>query len=149
MTEDRRNLGLLLSLLLILVGVLLQLPRLLHAQPRAERGTQQWTIEWTDYGAGNVRVIDTAGVCLYVYRGGEKGGGHQRVRTDWPLTPGMTYHFYITRKAGLVAWYIGGHDMMAWDDPNPLTGPGHEAFGFDGGDSEVFFDNLVIGPYHP
>jgi len=82
-------------------------------------------------------------------RGGEKGGGHQRVRTDWPMTPGMTYHFYITRKAGLVAWYIGGHDMMAWDDPHPLAGPGHESFGFDGGESEVFFDNLVIGPYHP
>ena len=82
-------------------------------------------------------------------RGGQQGGGHQRVRTDWPVVPGRDYHFYITRKGGLIAWYIGGHDMMVWNDPNPLAGPGHEAFAFDGGESEVFFDNLVVGPYHP
>jgi hypothetical protein len=82
-------------------------------------------------------------------RGDEQGGGHRRVRTDWPITPGMVYHFYITRRGGLLSWYIGGHDMMAWDDPNPLAGAGHDYFGFDGGESEVFFDNLVIAPYHP
>jgi Farnesoic acid 0-methyl transferase len=81
-------------------------------------------------------------------RGDEKGGGHQRARTDWPVISGQTYHFYITRKDGIVAWYINGHDMMAWKDPKPLDGPGHDAFGFDGGDGDVFFDNLVVGPYH-
>ena len=81
-------------------------------------------------------------------RGDEQGGGHQRARTDWPVIQGQTYHYYITRKDGIIAWYINGHDMMAWEDKNPLAGPGHEAFGFDGGQSEVFFDNLIIGPYH-
>jgi len=82
-------------------------------------------------------------------RGGQPGGGHQGARTDWPVISGQTYHFYVTRKEGLVSWYIGGHDMMAWQDPNPLSGPGHDAFAFDGGDGEVFFDNLVVGPFHP
>lgn len=82
-------------------------------------------------------------------RGNQPGGGHQGARTDWPVIAGQTYHVYITRKDGLVSWYIGGHDMMAWLDPNPLSGPGHEAFGFDGGEGEVFFDNLVVGPFHP
>jgi hypothetical protein len=81
-------------------------------------------------------------------RGDQTGGGHQRARTDWPVISGQTYHCYITRKDGTVAWYINGHDMMAWEDPNPLSGPGHEAFGFDGGDGDVAFDNLIIGPYH-
>jgi hypothetical protein len=81
-------------------------------------------------------------------RGDQTGGGHQRARTDWPVIAGQTYHCYITRKDGIVAWYINGHDMMAWEDRNPLSGPGHEAFGFDAGDGEVVFDNLIIGPYH-
>lgn len=77
-----------------------------------------------------------------------QSGGHQGVRTDWPVVPGRTYHNYITRKGGVIAWYIDGHDMMSWTDPEPLTGKGHEAMGFDGADTEVFFDNLVVGPYH-
>jgi hypothetical protein len=78
----------------------------------------------------------------------QQSGGHQGVRTDWPVVPGRTYHNYITRKDGIIAWYIDGHDMMSWTDPQPLAGKGHEAFGFDGGETEVFFDNLVVGPYH-
>jgi hypothetical protein len=81
-------------------------------------------------------------------RGGQIDGGHQRARTDWPVVPGRTYHMYITRKDGVIAWYVNGDEMASWTDPAPLTGPGHEAFGFDAGDTEVFFDNLVIGPYH-
>ena len=83
-----------------------------------------------------------------ICRAGQTDGGHQRARSDWPVVPERTYHFYITRKDGVLSWYIDGHEMMSWSDPNPLSGTGHEAFAFDGGQSEVFFDNLVIGPYH-
>lgn len=82
-------------------------------------------------------------------RTGQADGGHLRARSDWPVMPDWTYHFYITRKDGIVSWYVGGHDVMSWKDSEPLSGPGHDAFGFDGGQTEVFFDNLVIGPYHP
>jgi len=82
-------------------------------------------------------------------RGRQASAGHQGARTDWPVVPDRPYHYYITRKGGEIAWYIGGHEMMTWTDPEPLTGKGHEAFGFDGGETEVFFDNLVIAPYHP
>lgn len=84
-----------------------------------------------------------------ICRAGQADGGHQRARSDWPVIPDRTYHFYITRKDGIVAWYIDGHEMLTWTDPDPLIGPEHEAFGFDGGRSEVYFDNLVVGPYHP
>lgn len=83
-----------------------------------------------------------------ICRGGQTDGGHQRARSDWPVVPDRTYHFYITRKDGVVSWYVDGHDMLSWSDPEPLSGVGHEAFAFVGGQSEVFFDNLVIGPYH-
>jgi len=83
-----------------------------------------------------------------ICRAGQTDGGHQHARNDWPVVPDRTYHFYITRKDGVLSWYIDGHEMMALSDPNPLSGTGHEAFAFDGGQSEVFFDNLVIGPYH-
>lgn len=82
-------------------------------------------------------------------RAGQAGGGHERARSDWPVIPDRSYHFYITRNDGIIAWYIDGHEMMSWSDPNPLSGPEHEAFGFDGGRAQVFFDNLVVGPYHP
>src|SRR3954468_15145746 len=32
----------------------------------------------------------------------QAGGGHQRARTDWPVISGQTYHYYITRKDGMV-----------------------------------------------
>lgn len=82
-------------------------------------------------------------------RADQRDQGHQRARADWPVLSNRSYHFYVTRKEGVVAWYIDGHEMMSWRDPEPLQGPGHEALGLVGGESEVFFDNLVIGPYHP
>jgi hypothetical protein len=69
-----------------------------------------------------------------------------RARSDWPVVPGRPYHFYISRKAGVLSWSIAGHEMLEWTDPAPLGGPGHTAFGFDGGDNEVMFDNLTITP---
>jgi hypothetical protein len=79
-------------------------------------------------------------------RGDQADGGHLRARADWPVVAGRDYHFYVTRKGGLLSWYIAGHEMTEWNDPKPLGGPGHEAFGFDGGNEKVYFDNLTITP---
>jgi hypothetical protein len=76
----------------------------------------------------------------------DQQAGHVRVRTDWPLVPGRQYHFYITRQKGLLSWFLAGHELMTWDDPAPLGGPGHTAFGFDGAEGDVTFDNLTIAP---
>jgi hypothetical protein len=81
-----------------------------------------------------------------ICRGADAQGGHVRARSDWPVVPGRQYHFYINRKGGVLSWSISGHEMMEWTDPAPLRGPGHTAFGFDGGDNEVIFDNLTITP---
>ena len=79
-------------------------------------------------------------------RGDETNGAYQRARTDWTVVEGRTYHYYITRKGGLIDWHIDGLQMAVWDDPHPLAGPGHDSFAFDGGQSEVLFDDLLISP---
>lgn len=79
-------------------------------------------------------------------RGDQGGRGHERARADWPVVPGRTYHYYITRKDGVIDWYIDGIQMTAWQDKTPLQGPGHDRFAFDGGSAQVVFDNLEIGP---
>jgi hypothetical protein len=81
-----------------------------------------------------------------ICRGADASGGHVRARSDWPVVPERQYHFYITRQDGLLSWFIAGHDVAQWLDPAPLSGPGHTAFGFDGGEGEVTFDNLTITP---
>ena len=60
--------------------------------------------------------------------------------------PGHTYHWTITRKGHHVAWEIDGKPFLKLDDPNPLEGPGHDRFAFDGWESEVVCDNLKIVP---
>jgi hypothetical protein len=83
-----------------------------------------------------------------ICRGEQADGGHTRARSDWPVVAGRPYHFYVTRKGGTLSWYVGGHTFLEWNDPSPLAGSGHTAFGFDGGEEEVFFDNLTITPLH-
>ena len=68
------------------------------------------------------------------------------LRTSPRVVPGRTYHWVITRRGGHLAWTIDGQPFLAWDDPQPLVGDGHDHFGFDGWETEVVFDNLVITP---
>jgi hypothetical protein len=79
----------------------------------------------------------------------QPANGHAKARADWKVVPGRTYHYYITRVGDTVDWYVDGLDMLAFHDPKPLAGPGHEYFAFDSWESEVFFDNLTIGPPGP
>ncbi|MSP17270.1 MAG: hypothetical protein EXR73_11810 [Myxococcales bacterium] len=61
---------------------------------------------------------------------------------------GHRYHFKIVRQGGRLDWFVD--DMAApfltFEDPAPLAGPGHDHFGFNDWQSELWFDNLVITP---
>jgi hypothetical protein len=81
-----------------------------------------------------------------ICRGDEHGEGRKATRSEPRVVPGRTYHFTITRRAGLLDWKIDGQPFLAWQDPRPLGGSGHEYLAFDDWESEVFFDNLVIRP---
>ena len=59
---------------------------------------------------------------------------------------GRSYHFTITRQGGLIDWRLDGAPFLAWTDPSPLSGPGHEFFAINDWEADVHFDNLRIRP---
>lgn len=81
-----------------------------------------------------------------ICRGDEHGEGRKATRSEPRVVPGHTYHFTITRRAGLLDWKVDGQPFLSWQDPQPLGGAGHEYLAFDDWESEVFFDDLVIRP---
>ncbi len=62
------------------------------------------------------------------------------------VIPGRTYHFTVTRRGGAIDWKIDGAPYLAWNDPEPLGGAGHEFFAINDWEADVSFDNLTIRP---
>jgi hypothetical protein len=64
-----------------------------------------------------------------------------------PVVPGQSYHFKVERADGkTVRWWIDGNEMLTYPDPAPLSGPGHDHFGFNDWDVKVCFDNVRVVP---
>jgi hypothetical protein len=76
----------------------------------------------------------------------EHGAGRKAARGDTRVEPGRTYHFKITRLGGAIDWTIDGRPFLAWTDPEPLAGAGHEYLAVDDWEAELTFDNLTIRP---
>jgi hypothetical protein len=68
------------------------------------------------------------------------------MRRDIRGIPGRWYHWTIRRQGQHLTWDIDGQPFLQRDDPDPLEGPGHDRFAFDGWESEVLCDNLQIVP---
>ena len=47
---------------------------------------------------------------------------------------------------GTIDWAIDGRPFLAWTDPEPLAGPGHEYLAVNDWEADVTFDNLKIRP---
>ena len=67
-------------------------------------------------------------------------------RTDLRVERGRTYHMTITRRGKLLRWDIDGKTALELDDPAPLSGSGHDRFGFSSWQNDTYFDNLKISP---
>jgi hypothetical protein len=64
-----------------------------------------------------------------------------------PVVAGQSYHFKVERADGkTVRWWIDGNEMLTYPDPAPLSGPGHDHFGFNDWDVKVCFDNVRVVP---
>jgi hypothetical protein len=64
-----------------------------------------------------------------------------------PVNAGQSYHFKVERSDGkTVRWWIDGNEMLSFADTMPLTGPGHDHFGFNDWDAKVCFDNVKVVP---
>lgn len=74
---------------------------------------------------------------------------HGRDRVERPtrrVVPGRTYHFLIERRGSHVVAKVDGEVLVEMDDPEPLSGRGHDHFGFNNWAAKVTFDDLRITP---
>jgi hypothetical protein len=63
------------------------------------------------------------------------------------VAAGQPYHFKIERADGKkIEWSVNGVVYFTFADPEPLSGVGHEHFGFNDWDGPVCFDNLKVTP---
>jgi hypothetical protein len=81
-----------------------------------------------------------------ICRNNEHDDGRKAQRQDMRVEPGKSYHFTITRRGGALDWKIDGRPFLAWTDPAPLEGPGHEYLAVNDWESDVSFDNLQVRP---
>jgi len=68
------------------------------------------------------------------------------LRVSSRVEPNRNYHFAIEKKGGRVTWAIDGQPFLELTEPSPLSGPGHDRFGFNGWETEISCDNLKIEP---
>ncbi len=59
---------------------------------------------------------------------------------------GHTYRMKIERRGDTISAWADGTLLVEMVDPNPLWGSGHDHFGINNWQSELWFDNLVITP---
>jgi hypothetical protein len=72
--------------------------------------------------------------------------GSEDLRTQ-PVAEGRSYRFEIERTDGhTVRFSVDDTLIHAFDDSEPLKGPGHEYFGFNDWDVPVCFDDVVVTP---
>ncbi len=72
-----------------------------------------------------------------------------RVRVEgqpFRVEANRTYHWRIERRGKVLSWFIDGQPFLRFEDPIPLTGKGHDRFGFSSWQADLYFDNLRITP---
>ena len=65
------------------------------------------------------------------------------------VVPNKHYHWKIERSGKKISWWIsevGSEIFLAFDDTQPLEGPGHEYFAINNWETDTWFDNVVITP---
>lgn len=91
--------------------------------------------------------LDEHGKPLATQSGAFRKGTRTRIEAHpFPVEQGRRYHWRIERRGGSLSWSIDGAPFMRLEDPFPLTGPGHDRFGFSSWESQLYFDNLSVQP---
>jgi hypothetical protein len=68
------------------------------------------------------------------------------VRPDLKVEKGKRYHVELTKRGGDLRWELDGVLVLELRDPAPLSGKGHDRFGFSSWQNDTYFDNLKIEP---
>jgi len=73
--------------------------------------------------------------------------GHDRVvGKARKVEPGRVYRFRIERIGGTLTVWVDDDILLKMGDPEPLEGRGHDHFGFNNWQSDLWFDNLKVTP---
>lgn len=85
----------------------------------------------------------------------EHGGDRKEIKVDpksddpreKPVVAGQVYRFKVERSDGhTVRWWVDGNEMLTYPDTAPLSGVGHDHFGFNDWDVKICFDNVRVVP---
>ena len=95
---------------------------------------------------GYVFVFGGWGNSKSIIARGNEHGKDVVSRTEPKVTVGKKYHFKIVRKGGRIDWFIDdpATPFLSIDDPQPLSGAGHEYLGLNDWEADLWFDNLSI-----
>lgn len=77
----------------------------------------------------------------------DEHGDDRKVRQPTGATSGRWYHWRISKRGGELTWLIDGQPYLAFHDPQPLDGPGHNRLAFSNWQNQVRYDNLRIWAY--
>jgi hypothetical protein len=102
-----------------------------------------------DHASGYVCVFGGWGNQISVIARLDEHGADRKERRDVKVEPGRTYHMRVERSGRELRWLVDGKPFLAYDDPKPLEGQGHDRFGFSSWEADVFFDRLDIEPLTP
>ncbi|HZZ84879.1 MAG TPA: hypothetical protein VFE30_10105 [Anaeromyxobacteraceae bacterium] len=99
-----------------------------------------------DHASGYVCVFGGWGNQLSAIARLDEHGQDRKERRDRKVVIGRTYHMRVERRGNALRWLVDGAPFLSFDDPAPLSGAGHDRFGFSGWEADTFFDNLRIAP---
>ncbi len=63
-----------------------------------------------------------------------------------PVETSRVYHLRIERQGQRITAWADDAELAHMDDPEPLSGRGHDHFAFNDWDADLWFDNLRIEP---
>jgi hypothetical protein len=99
-----------------------------------------------DAASGYVLVLGGWGNAVSAIVRGDEHGPDRVERGDLRVEPGRTYRMRVERRGSVLRWLVDGEEILAYDDPRPLAGPGHDRFAFSSFDADLFFDDLRVTP---
>ena len=99
-----------------------------------------------DSTSGYIVIFGGWGNTLNVIARRNENGADRAVGPSRPIVKGKTYRLRIERRGRVIEAYADDQLLARLDDPMPLEGPGHQFFAFNGWQSELWYDDLVITP---
>jgi len=76
----------------------------------------------------------------------DEHGSDRVVGKPRKVEPGATYRFRIERIGGILSVWVDEEVLLEMADSEPLEGRGHDHFGFNNWQSDLWFDNLRVKP---